>query len=129
MKSKFSLLILGMLVLVLTSCATTKMPLTTMTQDGLFLLTEFASSEDRAVLGARTSANTVCEKRTKGMAIIMKEETQYKGVVDEKLGTLAQKAGNVAKVFDQTRKAGEGIGEFSSDDYKTTVEFKCSDIM
>ena len=115
-------------ILTFSSCSTAKVPLTTMTVDGALQLTEFAATHDGAVLQARQSANTVCSRRKAGMAMIMKEETTYQGLMDEKLGRVAQKAGNVSKIFTQTQKASEGISSFSRDDYKTEIQFKCSDI-
>lgn len=115
------LLILSMLVF--TGCAYSG--LVTMNAEGRYTIEELSAEKESSIYYAKWRANNYCKKQKK-MAAILKEETVYQGILDEKVADAARRAEDVVWKTGSSYPAAQVLGSVTSnEDYKTEIEFEC----
>lgn len=93
------------------------------TNKGNYNLVALSSSESDALKAATKKAQKICTDQHKQLQVIS-SSTQYQGAYDKKTRKTINIASDVAEVATVGMVPG-GLGS-SSNDYKTTMTFKCS---
>lgn len=102
----------------LTACQSTPTNPVIARSDNTFETTGFGKTKTEAQNSALTSAKAQCGHKT---PIIIKDTLNYQGVIDEKVGRVAEQSAKVIGAI-----LGMGTPEISrDDDYEYFITFKC----
>ncbi|MFB2537789.1 MULTISPECIES: hypothetical protein [unclassified Acinetobacter] len=119
MFNKFHMVALAGFATFLTACATTQpTSLAIQNQQKQYKVIGMGKDQLTARNNAIRSAQESCPRLSR--PILVKENTEYKGIADERTGRLINQAGAVLGVF-----TGKKVNLAQDTDYQVTLDFEC----